>query len=70
MVGTQEQINRVSGKRSEMALENALLDYEDVYSMTLVGKYRCRDCGLLFVTLEAHDKHARQVHRRGLLYPF
>lgn len=42
--------------------ENALLDYEDAAEVTANGKYRCRDCGMLFETLEEHDKHHRRVH--------
>ena len=45
-------------------LENALLDY--VVAERTAGKYRCRECGLLFDTLEEHDLHQRQVH--GLDY--
>ncbi len=41
--------------------ENALSDYEDAKA-TSAGKYRCRDCGKLFETLEEHDLHRRQVH--------
>lgn len=42
--------------------ENALLDYEHEAEVTAEGKYRCRDCGLLFDTLEEHDVHRRTVH--------
>ncbi len=41
--------------------ENALIDY-DAAELTSTGKYRCRDCGKLFETLEEHDLHRRQVH--------
>ncbi len=43
-------------------LQNALLDYEDAAERTINGKYRCRDCGMLFDTLEQHDLHHRRVH--------
>ena len=46
----------------EEDVENALLDYEDAAEMTTTGKYRCRDCGMLFETLEEHDAHHREVH--------
>jgi hypothetical protein len=48
----------------EENLENALLDYEDISKRNAMGKYRCRDCGVLFDTLEAHDLHLRTVHGR------
>ena len=34
------------------------LDYE----VTANGKYRCRDCGMRFDTLEEHDDHHRSAH--------
>ena len=49
--------------------ENALLNYEDAAEVTADGKYRCRDCGMLFDTLEAHDEHHRTVHSRVEAYP-
>jgi hypothetical protein len=45
--------------------EFALLDYE----VTEEGKYRCRDCGQLFETLEAHDRHHRTSHMRAESIP-
>jgi hypothetical protein len=48
----------------EQDLDNALLDYEDASERTAEGKYRCRDCGVLFDTLEAHDLHLRTAHGR------
>ncbi len=50
-------------------LTNALLDYEDAAERTAEGKYRCRDCGVLFDTLEAHDFHLRSVHGRAEVMP-
>ncbi|MGD6851842.1 MAG: hypothetical protein ACQCN6_07275 [Candidatus Bathyarchaeia archaeon] len=50
-------------------LENALSDYEDATAASSGGTYRCRDCGLLFDTLEAHDRHLRQVHHLKALSP-
>lgn len=50
-------------------LANALLDYEDASERTAEGKYRCRDCGVLFDTLEAHDFHLRSVHGRAEVIP-
>jgi hypothetical protein len=50
-------------------LDNALLDYEDARDRTSGGTYRCRDCGRLFDTLEAHDWHRRKVHLRTEKYP-
>ncbi len=42
--------------------------YEDYAEVTTQGKYRCRDCGQLFDTLEEHDKHHRKVHGRPVAY--
>ncbi len=55
-------------RRSELfdrGLENALLDYEDATERTSTGKYRCRDCGVLFDTLEELDLHNRTIHGRA-----
>jgi hypothetical protein len=49
--------------------ENALLDYEDTAEATTGGKYRCRDCGKLFDTLEEHDRHRREIHSHGGTVP-
>ncbi len=46
-------------------LESALLDYEDTTERTASGKYRCRDCGMLFDTLEELDLHNRTIHGRS-----
>jgi hypothetical protein len=43
-------------------LENALLDYEDYAEKAPGGRYRCRECGMLFDTLEEHDLHYRRMH--------
>jgi hypothetical protein len=41
--------------------KNALSDY--IYAEALDGDmYRCRDCGMIFKTLEEHDRHHRLVH--------
>ena len=40
------------------------LDYE----VTASGKYRCRDCGMLFETLEEHDDHHRAAHGEAEVY--
>ncbi|MCW3995706.1 MAG: hypothetical protein NWE98_06100 [Candidatus Bathyarchaeota archaeon] len=46
-------------------LENALLDYVDAHERTVAGRYRCRDCGKQFDTLEEHDRHYRKVHKQA-----
>lgn len=43
-------------------LNNALLDYEDYPEKAPGGRYRCRECGMLFDTLEEHDLHYRRMH--------
>ncbi len=48
----------------EEDVAGALIDYEDAAEVTADGRYKCRDCGLLFETLEAHDQHHRSVHSR------
>ena len=49
--------------------ENPLLDHDDAAEVTANGKYRCRDCGMLFDTLEEHDAHYRTVHSQVEAYP-
>jgi rubrerythrin len=39
-----------------------------VAEVTSDGKYRCRYCGLLFESMEAHDKHYRKVHGQSQAY--
>lgn len=53
----------------DVDVDDALLDYADVAERTSGGKYRCRDCGKVFDTLEAHDKHHREVHGLTEKYP-
>lgn len=36
--------------------------------VTSTGKYQCRFCGLVFETLEAHDRHYREVHGQSSSY--
>jgi len=47
----------------------ALIDYQDAAEVTTTGKYRCRDCGMLFETLEELDLHQRKVHGHIATYP-
>ncbi len=49
--------------------ENAFLDYDDTANPDPTGKYRCRDCGKLFDTLEEHDRHRREEHRQEKVVP-
>jgi rubrerythrin len=60
---------RNQSEELEARLASALQDYEDAAERTASGKYRCRDCGILFDTLEAHDLHRRRVHGREEPYP-
>ncbi|MGD0994884.1 MAG: hypothetical protein ABR909_05090 [Candidatus Bathyarchaeia archaeon] len=49
--------------------ENEMPDHEKADAeVTANGKYRCRYCGMLFETLEAHDKHYRKVHWHSQAY--
>jgi len=43
-------------------LERILADYDDVSENASMGKYRCRDCGMLFDTLEEHYIHYLRIH--------
>jgi hypothetical protein len=38
------------------------IESESSAEMTLEGKYRCRECGKVFDTLEAHEDHYRDAH--------
>ncbi len=53
-----------SGQSKTLAekLDSIFVDYETSAELTSEGKYRCRDCGMLFETLEEHDLHCRRVH--------
>jgi len=42
--------------------ENPLLESGDAAEVTANGKYRCRDCGMLFDTLKEYDEHHCMVH--------
>ncbi len=53
----------------EEEADGALIDYEDAVEVTASGKYRCRDCGLLFETMEAHYRHNRTVHGQAKAVP-
>lgn len=59
--------NKTSKRCSEVIedRENVLISYDDRVQTTASGKYRCRDCGKLFDTLEEHDAHHRKVHRHA-----
>ena len=49
--------------------ENEMSNYEDAAAeMTTNGKYRCRDCGMLFETLKEHNEHHRQMHGQAVTY--
>jgi hypothetical protein len=49
--------------------DNALQDYDDAAYRSVSGKYRCRDCGKIFETLEAQDVHWRRVHGQAQAIP-
>ena len=62
--------NRTNRKKEKISpamtktIKNALIDYEDGAELTVAGKYRCRDCGMVFDTPEGHDEHQRVMHMR------
>jgi len=43
-------------------IRRIMADYDRVAEQTSLGKYRCRDCGMLFDTLEEHYIHYRRMH--------
>ena len=43
-------------------------DEDDAAEMTPNGKYRCRDCGMLFETLKEHNEHHRKTHGQEVTY--
>jgi len=52
---------------------NASAEYgfesESSAEITLEGKYRCRQCGKVFNSIEEHDDHKRKVHDRPIFQP-
>ena len=38
------------------------IELDSSAEITLDGKYRCRECGKVFDTREAHDDHYRDAH--------
>jgi rubrerythrin len=49
--------------------ENERSNYEDATAeITTNGKYRCRDCGMLFETLKDHNEHYRKTHGQAVTY--
>lgn len=40
-----------------------------LFEFTLEGKYRCRQCGRVFDTLEEHDRHLRVTHGKIMFEP-
>lgn len=68
MVKTQRKRNSRGCKEVlDGDLENALSDYEP--TETIVNEnYQCRDCGMLFDTLEEHDVHRRKIHSQEESY--
>jgi hypothetical protein len=52
---------------SDEEVEEALSDYEAA-EVTSKGQYRCRDCGMLFDTLEEHEMHHRKIHGHTEVY--
>ncbi len=65
---SDSQSAEVSGQVLEEDHSDALSDYEAA-EVTAQGKYRCRDCGMLFDTLEEHDLHHRKIHSQESSYP-
>ncbi len=66
----------VKDEKSKCCSEVIDEDKEEIISdnakdaeVTSVGRYRCRDCGMFFETLEAHDKHHRKVHIQLKAHP-
>jgi hypothetical protein len=52
----------VSDEEREDEASEYGIESESSAEMTLEGKYRCRQCGQVFNTIEGHDDHHRKVH--------
>jgi hypothetical protein len=55
------EVTSLSEERDDLFFEYAL-ESESSAEVTTEGKYRCRECGRVFDTLEAHDDHYRYAH--------
>jgi transposase-like protein len=42
---------------------------ESSAEITVEGKYRCRQCGKVFNSLEEHDDHRRKAHDLPIFQP-
>jgi hypothetical protein len=51
----------VSDEEREDEFSEYGIESESSTEMILEGKYRCRECGKVFDTLEEHDDHYRDV---------
>jgi hypothetical protein len=53
--------------------QNQVFEYEaesgSSAEVTLEGKYRCRQCGKIFDSLEEHDDHIRRRHDLPIFQP-
>lgn len=45
------------------------IESESSAEITLEGKYRCRQCGKVFNSLEEHDDHQRRRHDLPIFQP-
>lgn len=64
----QEQSRASRGSKSERMTTQRMKDQKAEGSttaeITAEGKYKCRTCGQVFDTLEAHNEHHRRMHEK------
>jgi len=56
------EVKFVSDEEREDEHSQYGIETESSAEMTLEGKYRCRQCGKVFNTMEEHDEHHSRVH--------
>ncbi len=64
----QEESRASAGYESEEMTDQGMKDQKAKASttaeITAEGKYKCRTCGQIFDTLEAHNEHHRRMHEQ------
>ncbi len=63
----QEESRVSAGYESEEMTDQGMKDQKAKAStaeITAEGKYKCRTCGQIFDTLEAHNEHHRRMHEQ------
>jgi hypothetical protein len=63
------EVKLVSDEERENENSEYGIESESSAEITLEGKYRCRQCGRIFDTMEAHDDHRRKTHDIPIFQP-